>query len=286
MKLGVLANVSRPRAEEVYQQLVGLTSAANIELLRCESTPDDTPEENSSIADVIEQSDVFAAMGGDGTMLRAARSLGSTNKPLMGINIGSLGFLTSVSEKELERAIACLADESFNISDRTVIECRLFDGDAECGTYRALNDVVLHNGALARVVNLDLQVDDNEVSTYTCDGMIVSTPTGSTGHSLSAGGPILHPETSALQITTICPHTLSSRPLVLPGQSKISINVQQQTAELYLTIDGQRVHQLDPGHHVEMSRAETGIKLMQLPGYDYFSVLRQKLHWRGKVAPS
>jgi NAD+ kinase len=286
MKIAVLVNESRPRWEEVFGVLESTAEKYGVELIRCAATQEDSAAENKAIQSVVKEVDVLAAMGGDGTMLRAARVLGATRKPLLGINIGSLGFLTTVSEKEIDRALAALADNTYEVSERAVLECRLGSDNEEIGTFRALNDVVLHNGALARVVELDLYIDDVLVSTYTCDGMIVCTPTGSTGHSLSAGGPIMHPESPAILITTICPHTLSSRPLVIPDHSHIRIRMHEPTDELYLTIDGQRVRQMENDYFIDVTRAEHGVKLVQMPGYDYFSVLRKKLHWRGKATPS
>jgi NAD+ kinase len=220
-------------------------------------------------------------MGGDGTVLYTARALHGSDVPVMGINLGSLGFLTGVSDAEMGQALQAIADKNYKVSMRDVAECRIYAGGKEVGMDPALNDVVLGWGASSRIVTLKLSIDGEAVSSFMCDGMIVSTPTGSTGHSLSSGGPILHPGIGGFGINVICPHTLSSRPLVVPNSSLIEIDVVGAAKELILSIDGQDEYKVEQGGRIVICRSSHPVKFLQLPDFSYFSVLAQKLHWRG-----
>ena len=230
---------------------------------------------------MFESSEAIMALGGDGTMLRAVRELDGRNIPVIGVNIGGLGFLTSVSEENLDRALECLAEDDFVLSKSSIAECAVHRDGSEIAGYRALNDVVISNGPSSRVVTLRVSIDGDEVTSYVCDGLIVSTPAGSTGHSLSAGGPILMPESQVFVISLICPHTLSSRPLVVPDRSEVSIVAAADEEGLLLSVDGQVGMQLQDGDCVTVRRSGSDISFIHLPGHSYFAVLRQKLHWSG-----
>jgi NAD+ kinase len=213
-------------------------------------------------------------------MLTAVRELRGLNKPLIGVNIGSLGFMTSVAEEDLSAALECLHDESFSVSERVVLESSVRQENS-VETYCALNDVVITSGESARVITLDVSVDGKSVTSYLCDGLIISTPTGSTGHSLSAGGPILSPETSAFVISPICPHTLSSRPLVVPDSCELEVCIGRQSGKSRLSVDGQLRLSLSCGDSISLRRCSQNVRFLHLPDYDYFDVLRRKLRWRG-----
>jgi NAD+ kinase len=225
--------------------------------------------------------DALIALGGDGTMLRAVRELDGRDKPVIGVNIGGLGFLTSVAEEDLERGLECLAADNYEVSVRAIMEAAVVRDGTDVSRYRALNDVVISRGPSSRVVTLDVSVNGETVTSYVCDGLIVSTPTGSTGHSLSAGGPIVAPETCALVISLICPHTLSSRPVVVPDGDEICVTPTKSDRELLLSVDGQVGESLAQGDMVTMKRSENNVRFIHLPGYSYFAVLQQKLHWSG-----
>lgn len=281
-KLGVLINQGRPKAGEAHDRLLAKAAAIGMEVRICPASSEETPEENQAIKEMVSETDVLVAMGGDGTLLRAARALGDLPKPIIGVNIGSLGFMTSVSLDDLERALDCLHEDNFTTTSRSIMEAHVrHDGTEGKRAYRALNDVVLHSGASSRVITLEVAINDQVVTSYVCDGLIVSTPTGSTGHALSAGGPIMVPGTSAFLMALICPHTLSSRPMAVPDDSEITILVQESAGELVMTFDGQRAQPVVQGDTVCLRRSANDIRLIHLPGYDYFEVLRQKLHWRG-----
>jgi NAD+ kinase len=279
--LGITANTRKPRAAVVLKRLADRAASLGLELLTDEGTA--ALLEGAAMVshtEMFARMDALVALGGDGTMLRAVRELGGLDKPVMGVNIGSLGFLTSVAEEDLERSLECLAADDYVLSENALADCRVEREGQPALTYRALNDVVVSR-ASARVVMLDVSVDGDLVTTYTTDGVVVSTPSGSTGHSLSAGGPIMSPATSAFVISLICPHTLSSRPLVVPDASRIVITPVQETGPAVLAVDGQLEQALAPGDCVRVCRSETGVRFIRLPGYSYFGVLRQKLHWRG-----
>jgi len=281
-KIGVIVNTKRPRADGILSELRRLTKGYGFKLYA------ETVEmagilsaEHLPIEAFSTTVDVALAMGGDGTVLYTAHALHGSAVPIMGINLGSLGFLTSVSDTEMARALEVIANKSYTISTRDVAECRIFENGQRIGQEPSLNDIVLGWGASSRIVTLNLVVDGEQVGTFMCDGMMVSTPTGSTGHSLSAGGPILHPGIGGFGINVICPHTLSSRPLVVPNTSLIEIEVAHAAKALILSIDGQDEYKVKEGAKLEIRRSPHPVKFMQLPGHSYFSVLAQKLHWRG-----
>jgi NAD+ kinase len=281
-KLGIIANCKKLRAPEVLKRLgekaheLGLvlfTDKPTSKLLkRCKVVPRNA---------IFQKADAIVAMGGDGTMLRAVRELDGRNKPVIGVNIGGLGFMTSVAQDDLDRALECLARNKFTESERVIMESVVISGGKRIARYRALNDVVIRSAKSVRILSLDMTIDKQHVTSYACDGLIVSTPTGSTGHSMSAGGPILSPETPAFVISLICPHSLSSRPLVVPDESTISIQVAESDGDVVLSIDGQVGSMLAQGDRIEVKRSGKGVRFIHLPGHSYFAVLRQKLHWRG-----
>lgn len=282
--VGVIANCHKARAAAVLERVcsrageLGLTILADAETSALLGSGTGIDREA-----VIEQSDVIMALGGDGTMLRAVRELAGRDTPVIGVNIGGLGFLTSVAEEDLDRALHCLAAGDYLESVRAVAECEVLRDGVTIGAYRALNDVVVTRGHSSRVVTLDVSVDGERVTSYVCDGLILSTPTGSTGHSLSAGGPILPPDTRAFVISLICPHTLVSRPMVVSDHSEIRVVPDGSGGPLGVSVDGQVGQALNAGDVVVVRRSERSVRFLHLPGYSYFDVLRQKLRWSGST---
>ncbi len=281
-KIGVIVNTKRPRAEGIFAELRRLAEGYGFKLYT----------ENRAMAEVLggehipietfgKTVDLVLAMGGDGTVLYTARALYGSDVPIIGINLGSLGFLTSVSDSEMARGLEAIANERCEIAEREMAVCRIFKGDELVGEEQALNDIVLGWGGSSRIITLNLSIDDESVSSFMCDGIIVSTPTGSTGHSLSAGGPILHPGVAGFGINVVCPHTLSSRPLIVPSASQIKIELSHAVKELILSIDGQDDYKVQQGDRIEIQRSPSKVRFLQLPGHSYFSVLAKKLHWRG-----
>jgi NAD+ kinase len=280
--IGVIANCTKSHADVVLRKLGEEARRTGISLsaaepaagfLGCDAAAD--------VGQMLDSVEGIIALGGDGTMLAAVRALDGRDKPVIGVNIGGLGFLTSVAEEEMDRALECLAEDDFDVSVRAIADCMVMSKGKEQERYRALNDVVVNRGTSSRIVTLDVAVDGDRVTSYVCDGLIVSTPTGSTGHSLSAGGPILCPETGAFVICLICPHTLSSRPLVVPDTSEVVIAGGADSSGLLLSVDGQVGREILPGESIRVIRSEKDVRFIHLPGHSHFAVLRQKLHWSG-----
>jgi NAD+ kinase len=282
-KLAVIANCGKPRAKDVLRRLALKARELGLRVV-ADRTTARLLKYGAAVSEarVFDGVDGVVALGGDGTMLRVARALDGKDRPVMGVNLGGLGFLTSVAEADLDRGLECLAKNDFTVSERAIAEVHAERRGKRLGAYRALNDAVISRGRSMRVVTLDVSVGRDKGTSYVCDGLIVSTPTGSTGHSLSAGGPIISPDTSAFVVSLICPHTLSSRPLVVPDRSEILVTVASCAGDLLLSIDGQVDRPLMQGDRVRVRRSAKGVRFVHLPGYSYFAVLRQKLHWSGR----
>ncbi len=283
-KLGVLANPRKDRVEPVLQLLAKKAGQCGMTLVTCDQTAELVPGAEKVDVDNFSGSiDALMALGGDGTMLRAVRLLGRSDKPVLGVNLGSLGFLTSITEDDLDSAIDALLKDDYLVSNRTMVSCRVSRDSQGRDFCTALNDIVIGWGTVSRAITLDLEIDGESVASYLCDGLIVSTPTGSTGHSLSAWGPIVHPESPVLLVNVICPHTLSGRPLVLTDKSRIGVSITDIPADkkLLLSADGQEELPLEAGDRVEITKLAEPVRIINLKGYSYFSVLRQKLNWHG-----
>jgi NAD+ kinase len=226
--------------------------------------------------------DLLITLGGDGTLLRGARLVAASHVPVLGINLGRLGFLTSVALADLSLGLEALFRGDYWLDVRSTLEVHVSGADGTHGdTFIALNDAVLHKGGFARVIRLAVHVgpDQQEVGTYTADGIILATPTGSTAYSLSAGGPIIVPSLDCLIATPICPHTLVVRPLVLPMDLQLTVTPLAGIDEVILTVDGQDGAELRPGDHLAVRRGQPTLPLIRLAGQNFFSTLRRKLHW-------
>jgi NAD+ kinase len=226
--------------------------------------------------------DLLITLGGDGTLLRGARLVAESQTPVLGINLGHLGFLTSVAFADLSLGLDALFRGDFWLDTRSTLDVRVTGADGANGeSFVAINDAVLHKGGFARVIRLAVHVgpDHQEVGTYTADGIILATPTGSTAYSLSAGGPIVDPSMDCIIATPICPHTLVVRPLVLPMDLQLTVTPLAGVDEVILTVDGQDGAELRPGDHLVVRRGEQTLSLIRLAGQSFFSTLRRKLHW-------
>lgn len=284
--IGLIVNNAKPQTAAILPRLVGEATRLGIQLV----TSQDIPSAPASIRKLEPDSftrslDALIALGGDGTLLQAAKLVNRPDLPVLGINIGRLGFLTSATEAEVETCLKALVAGNYAASTRSMLEAEIFRASTgERQHLRALNDIVVGWGQSTRIVTLDVSINDELVTSYRCDGIIVSTPTGSTGHSLSAGGPIMHPESASLLVNVVCPHTLSARPLVVPDSVQIKITVRQTAKKLLVSVDGSDESSVSEGDSVLIRQAKQKINLVHLPGYKYFSVLRQKLQWSGSSA--
>lgn len=231
--------------------------------------------------ELFSRADAVVTLGGDGTLLSAVRRMGEHPLPLLGINFGKLGFLTSVTQDQMAEALDAWMAGQLISSARQLLECHFQNPGEPLQQSRALNDVVMSWGKSSHIATLEVTVNGEKLTTYTCDGLIVSTPTGSTGHSLSAGGPVLSPENDNLVLSPICPHSMTVRPVVLSGDSEIGIQLAPHSKSLVLACDGQPVLEMVPGATLKAKFCATKVELLQLPDYNYWEVLRNKLYWRG-----
>jgi NAD+ kinase len=217
-------------------------------------------------------------LGGDGTLLSVARNLAG-DAPILGVNLGTLGFLTEINRAELYPSMVQVLQGQFDTEERSLLDIELRrDGEPPLG-YRVLNDAVVAKSALSRIIEISLRVDDHLVARYRSDGVIVSTPTGSTAYNLSAQGPILFPRLPVMVLTPICPHTLSLRPLVVPDSSRAEVTLETQREEVYLTLDGQEGTTLGFGDCVRATRSDKTARLVRISGRTFYDGLRNKLHW-------
>ncbi|NMF04054.1 NAD(+)/NADH kinase [Clostridium beijerinckii] len=221
--------------------------------------------------------DLLIVLGGDGTLLGIARSLNdSFNSPILGINIGNLGFLSSVDISDIDIALEKLKDGKYKFVDRMMLNCKV-ESDENKEELKALNDVVLARGTLSRMVKFTIFVDGKIYSTFKGDGLIIATPTGSTAYSFSAGGPFIYPDLELITITPICPHTKSMQTIVLKGDSVIEIYADHEEEKIYLTVDGQKAIKINHETSVKVSKNKKSVKLLVFDDYDYFKVLRSKI---------
>jgi NAD+ kinase len=223
-------------------------------------------------------------LGGDGTLLRGARVISPHAVPILGINLGRLGFLTCCNADEMSDALTRFARRDYYAESRMALEARVFDSrGVERQSWIALNDVVLHKGGFARVVGVRVAADGEPIATYASDGIVVSTPTGSTAYSLSAGGPVVYPTLETIVLTPVAAHTLAIRPLMLPSSVEVTLRADDASEELLVTVDGQVGTTFAAGETLSVRRAPGGVLIVRFPGSSFFTTLRQKLGWGGLV---
>jgi NAD+ kinase len=223
--------------------------------------------------------DLIVVLGGDGTMLSVARLAGELRTPILGVNLGSLGFLTEITRDELFPVLEQVVQGEFNVSERMRLDAFIRRGNELVGRYRVLNDIVINKGALARIIDMEAWVDDAYLTTFKADGLIIATPTGTTAYNLAAGGPIIYPGLHCLVISPICPHTLTNRPIIVSDEALIRIEVKFQDEDVVFTADGQEGMHLLGGDVVELRKSRFSTLLVKSPSKDYFEVLRTKLRW-------
>ena len=281
MNLGVVGN---PRYRDLGALLAHLAEAAprlGIALFSEEGLLPLWPEPKPERLNAATALDCLLTLGGDGTLLRGARTLNGSNVPLLGVNLGRVGFLTTASTQNFDWALDALVRRAYATEPRLALLPSIVNKQGQARTEPlVLNDVVVHKGGVARVVRLRVAVDGDDVGQYSADGIIISTPTGSTAYSLSAGGPIVVPGVDAIVLTAICPHTLAVRPLVLPSAVTVSIEpIPPWTEEVLLSFDGQVGTTIQPGERLLVRRAERPVLLIRLGPEGFFARMRKKLQW-------
>jgi len=282
--IGLTANIDKLKCKALVDNVARLVVDSGYLLISDEATAGliaSVPVTRcGSLIDVAKASDLFLIIGGDGTMLRVARETAGSKTPLLGINAGGLGFLTAVPHDALSMAWQKILAGEFSVEVRPFI---LATGSSfnQDFSMLALNDFVVTRGITSRMIELEVHVDDQFLTSYRCDGLIVCTPTGSTAYSLSAGGPIISPQASVLGITPICPHTLNNRCVLVGIDSIVSIRAISERVEVFLTADGQVQAPVQPQSIVKIHKSQLTAGLVRLNDDSFFNTLRQKLHWRG-----
>jgi NAD+ kinase len=282
-RIGLVANSEKVSGADVIRKAAQLIQRAGRKV-RCDAgTALIAGLKTAACADaatLAREVDLLLVFGGDGTMLRIAREVAGTHTPLLGVNIGGLGFLTGVPSDELPAALKSIWKGEFKFESRVLIETR-----GTCHGQKihesALNDIVVSRGAVSRLIGLDVSVDGELITRYRCDGLIISSPTGSTAYSLAAGGAIVLPTAEVFALTPICPHALSNRSIILPLDSSIRVKALNQLPATILSVDGQIVAELEAGDEVTIRRSHRTIRLMHLANNSFLEAMRRKLHWRG-----
>ncbi len=275
-RIGIVAKEHDPRLPSVLDRLGAAASRLGAQVMD-EPVPDGFGPDHDL--------DLIVTLGGDGTLLRGARQAAGLDAPVLGVNLGRLGFLTSVAESEVEDAIAAVGSGRYRLERRRCLEASVWrDGEEVSDSWYAFNDFVIHKSGVARVTRLGLSVgtrhgERETVGSFSGDGVIVATPTGSTAYSLSAGGPIVVPGVQCILVTPICPHSLAVRPLIIPADVDVRVRSVDRSEELVLTVDGQEVQPLDPDDEVRVKRSDLAISLVRLPEGSFFTTLRRKLGW-------
>lgn len=280
-RVGIVLKPNKPEAGAVVQELIAWLQQRDREVLLDPEASAACPAcgPGRSRADVAAQADLIVVLGGDGTILSISRLMGLRQVPILGVNLGGLGFLTEVALPELFSTLEAVLKEDYAVSRRQMLAAQVRRAGASAGEYEALNDLVINKTAPSRIVELETFVNGEYVATYRADGLIVASPTGSTAYCLSAGGPILYPTLPALVVIPICPHTLTNRPLVLPDSARIEVVQRSSSEDVHLTVDGQVDVVLQHRDSVVVRRSAHVITLVKSPKLNYFELLRTKLRW-------
>ncbi len=283
MKTGILAKVDKPQAAQLVTSLRDSLVAHGVEVLLESRTAElvNTPQDGLDETQLAAAADLLIVLGGDGTILRLLHRVRGAMPPVFGINLGSLGFLTGVSGDDWERAVEAIAAATFRVSSRTLLRVELERDGRVAEAITGLNDVVVSRGQHSQLIKVAVQVDDEELCVYNADGLIVATPTGSTAYSMSAGGPVLLPDSRCLVLTPICPHVLTSRSAVLADTAQLELRLVGGDPGVTVNVDGQEIRDFAVGDVLRVSLAAETLQLATLPGRTFSEVLREKLKWSG-----
>lgn len=279
--IGIFAKKSHPDVKVIIERIIAFLQSRDINLLiEKEFAPDSGKITITEKENIPQESDLIIVFGGDGTLLSVSRLDNVTDIPILAVNLGGLGFLTEIRVEEIEDVLAKVLDSDYDIEKRMMFDVQFKrDADGEVEKFIALNDVVVNKGVLARMIDIDTYVNEKFLNSYKADGLIISTPTGSTGYSLSAGGPIIYPSLKVIAIIPICPHTLTNRPIILDDEKEIMVTLRSGDDDVYLTMDGQVGVVMKIGDQVKVSKSNNNITLIKSPFRNYFEVLKEKLKW-------
>jgi NAD+ kinase len=279
-RIGIILKRQDSRVRGIVSDVIPWLKSHKIEVFLDQTSADQCPvDTNVAPADeLVKQVDIVSVFGGDGTLLYAARLIGATGIPILGINLGSLGFLTEVKLEKMHAAFESLLSGQYQLEERVLLDVEVVRNGRASARYLALNDAVINKGALARIIELEVSVNSQPVLLTRADGLIISTPTGSTAYSLAAGGPILYPTLEAFIIAPICPHTLTNRPVVIPDREEVGVHLRHGT-DVMLTVDGQVGMPLHQKDRLKICRAQSTLRLVLPSGNNFFDLLREKLRW-------
>ncbi len=285
-RIGIIAKQNKPEAVAITGRLVEWLQPKGVEVYIEEGIEKSLrPNLTAPFLNPVKREEIpshaemIIVLGGDGTLLSVARLVGSHEVPILGVNLGGLGFLTEITLEELYRVLERVIQGDFVTDERVVFHAAVIRRGERLAEFIVLNDAVINKGALARIIDLETTINGEYLTTFKSDGLIISTPTGSTAYNLSAGGPIVYPSLHCIIITPICPHTLTNRPIVIPDDVEVRAILKSKQQEVILTLDGQQGFVLEFGDVVEVKKAEGKILLIKSPYRHYFEVLRKKLKW-------
>ena len=284
-KIGIIAKQNKPETIPVVKELVTWLKERAVDCFVEPEMAQSVPHASLDKTEMALTVDMVVVLGGDGTLLAAARALQKKQVPILGVNLGGLGFLTEITVAELYPMLEAILRGDYKTDERMLLTARVWRKEKVIEQFTVLNDVVINKGALARIIELETVVDSAYLTTFRADGLIISTPTGSTGYSLSAGGPIVYPSLPAIIVTPICPHNVTNRPIICPQDATIGITLRSGSGdqEVYLTLDGQVGFAMQLRDRVEVKQGEGSVKLIKSPTRSYFEVLRQKLMWGADI---
>lgn len=281
MKVGILARTDKPQSATLVRSLAEALAGRGVEVLLENNTAALTGSPGVDDRQLASSCDLLLVLGGDGTILRALHRMRGVAPPIFGINVGSLGFLTGVSGEDWSRAVDSIAAGDFKLSSRTLLRVELERDGRIVETFTGLNDAVVSRGHHSQLIKVEVRIDGEELSVYHADGLIVATPTGSTAYSMSAGGPLLLPDSACLVITPICPHVLTNRSTVVADTAQLELRLVSPGPGVTVNVDGQEIREFGPADVLRVSRAEERLRLATLPGRTFSGVLREKLKWSG-----
>ena len=281
MKVGILARTDKPQSATLVRSLAEALAGRGVEVLLENNTAALTGSPGVDDRQLASSCDLLLVLGGDGTILRALHRMRGVAPPIFGINVGSLGFLTGVSGEDWSRAVDSIAAGDFKLSSRTLLRVELERDGRIVETFTGLNDAVVSRGHHSQLIKVEVRIDGEELSVYHADGLIVATPTGSTAYSMSAGGPLLLPDSACFVITPICPHVLTNRSTVVADTARLQLRVVGGGPGVTVNVDGQEIRAFAPGDVLHVARAAETLQLATLPGRTFSGVLREKLKWSG-----
>jgi NAD+ kinase len=278
-KIGIICKPGRPEPEEILRELLPWLRRNGYETFVDQEAAAALNMAGFTRSEIASNVDVVFVFGGDGTMLSVSRAVAEKGVPILGINLGSMGFMAEISKDGLYDVVEKILSGDCTIEERLMLTAKIRRSGEEISGYTVLNDVVINKGALARIIDMETFVNGRYVTTFKADGLIIATPTGSTAYSLSASGPIIYPTLDSIVLTPICPHTLTNRPLLLPHDFGIEVVIKTLSEDVYLTLDGQIGAPLRMGDVIDIGRADYKTRLLIPKGRDYFEILRNKLRW-------